>query len=188
MILDIFKRRTAQSEFEALFSPHLNSLYGIACGWTSDPQGAEDLVQELAVKVFQRLDEMRTIEKLHPWLVTIMYRMFVDDFRRHKNSPLMLVGDEQLQALVNHPDQGIEFHDEVDAKQLKTLLKVALGRLDPDLRATLILFELEGFSLKEVADIQGLEVGTVKSRLHRAKEKLKNSLDWEPFAGESRLN
>lgn len=186
MILDIFKRRSAQSEFEALFSPHINSLYGIACGWTSDPQGAEDLVQELAVKVFQRLDEMRTIEKLHPWLVTIMYRMFVDDLRRHKNSPVLLVGDEQLQELTNHHEQASDFQDEVDAQKLKVLLQVALGRLDPDLRATLVLFELEGFSLKEIADIQGLQVGTVKSRLHRAKEKLKNSLDWEPFGGEPR--
>jgi len=188
MIFDFIKKREGKADFDTLFAPHINSLYGIACGWTSDPHTAEDLVQELAIKVAQRLDEMHTIEKLHPWLVTIMYRMFVDNYRRHKNSPVVLVGSEQLQALENHEDHAVNFSDELETEQLKVQLKVALGRLDPELRATLVLFELEGYSLRDIAEIQGIELGTVKSRLHRAKEKLKNSIDLEPFTGESRFN
>ena len=188
MIFDFIKKRAGKADFEALFAPHINSLYGVACGWTTDPHAAEDLVQELAIKVSQRVDEMRTIEKLHPWLVTIMYRMFVDNYRRHKNSPLVLVDSEQLQALENHEDHAIEFSDELETEQLKAQLKVALDRLDPDLRCTLVLFELEGYSLRDIAEIQGIEVGTVKSRLHRAKEKLKNSINLEPFAHDSRFN
>ena len=191
MILNFFKKNSApdrQPQFEELFMPHMGSLYGIACGWTSDTHAAEDLVQELAIKVSQRVAEMRTIEKLHPWLVTIMYRMFVDSYRRQKNSPVTLVGKEQLHELENHEDHAVDFDDALDNEQLKVQLRVALNRLEPELRATLVLFELEGYSLKDIAEIQGIGLGTVKSRLHRAKDKLKNSLNWEPFGNEPRVN
>jgi RNA polymerase sigma-70 factor (ECF subfamily) len=191
MIIDFFKKQPKPAQdasFEQLFAPHISSLFGIACGWTSDHHAAEDLLQELAIKVSQRMDDMRTIEKLRPWLVTVMYRMFIDTHRRHKNSPLILLDSDQHQLLENSEDHATQFNDESEVDQLKAQLKAALSQLDPESRATITLYELEGFSLKEIADIQHISIGTVKSRLHRAKEKLKSSLEWEPFAGESRFN
>ena len=81
--------------------PHLQSLYRQAIRYTENRDDAEDLVQDLLLKLFPRLDELERIDRLPPWLARVLYRLFVDDFRRRQRSPIEPVDDEQ-QLYQNH--------------------------------------------------------------------------------------
>ncbi|WP_144392127.1 RNA polymerase sigma factor [Pleionea sediminis] len=164
--------------FEELFAPQIKPLFKVAYQWTLNSQDAEDLVQELALRVVDRVDEMNAIEKLRPWLVKIMYRLFVDEIRKKNARPLAyehLVDEEVMKNLF--VDSGSDPEAIVAIDQLGRELIANLKQLEHEQAVTLFLFEVEGYSLKEIADIQSVSEGTVKSRLHRGRKIMKKQLD-----------
>lgn len=160
--------------YTALVRPHIRALHRIAWRWTRDRDAAEDLVQEVLVKLVDRIDEMRTVEQLRPWLVKILYRRFVDAYRRSSRSPVDAVGD----AL---PDVAASGPDPIEALEWQQLLAAGLARLEPDHRDILVLHDIEGYTGDEVAEILEIPVGTVKSRVHRARAQLKTFVDEGTF-------
>lgn len=162
-----------RQRFTALVRPHLDILYRMAWRWTGHAQDAEDLVQDLLVKLVDRLDEMERIEKLRPWLLRILYRRFVDQFRRRQRSPVDFADPQDIEDLA--PEvmaTDLENHDRVAR---------ALASLDVEQRDTILLHDVEGYTADEVADILDIRPGTVKSRVHRARNRMKELLGMEPF-------
>ncbi|MCA1798868.1 MAG: RNA polymerase sigma factor [Xanthomonadaceae bacterium] len=155
--------------YTALVRPHISALQRVAWRWTRDRQAAEDLVQDVLLKVVDHIAEMRTIEQLRPWLVKIMYRRFVDLYRRDTRSPV----DRAVEA---DPDRAAG-PDPIEAFEWQQLLAGALAQLEPDHRDVILLHDVEGYTGPEVAEILEINEGTVKSRLHRARERLKNLID-----------
>ncbi len=171
-----------QLNFEQLFGPHITPLFKVAYQWTLNAEDAEDLVQELALKLVSRVDEMSSVDKLRPWLVKIMYRIFVDEFRRKQARPLAyehLLEEDFLKSLTISDDSNPE--SDAMRMQLGLQLVSSLKQLDKEQAATLFLFEVEGYSLKEIAEIQDVSEGTVKSRLHRGRKIMKNHLEIGTF-------
>jgi len=167
---------TPAGQFEQLIEPHLQHLYQLAYRFSNNQTDAEDLVQDVVVKLLPRSKEMAQIEKLRPWLAKVLYRQFIDRYRQHERSPLSLVteGDDTLSQ---HPDpsgETPETRTEADLTQKR--LTMALLTLNEDQRAVVLLHDVEGYTLSELESILDSPQGTLKSRLNRARTQLREHL------------
>ena len=175
------------AQFEALVRPHLKHLYHLAYRFTGQRDDAEDLVQDLLLKLFPRLEEMQAIEKLGPWLSRILYRQFVDLHRKQQRSPIHLIDNEEA-VYETHASDMAGPSDTVNAELTQNILNQALEHLTDDQRALVMLHDVEGYSLQEINQIMDIPVGTIKSRLSRSRAKLREILHkMEPKASEQRV-
>lgn len=169
------KRGKSISSFEQLLRPHIEHLYRIAYRFTGAREDAEDLVQDLLVKLYPRRAELSGIERLRPWLTTSIYRLFVDNVRRYTRSPVHLVNDEGgLYESTASSDPQPE--QELERKQYIEHLQLAFERLSNDHRVLLVLHDIEGYSLVELEQMLESPLGTLKSRIHRARRRLRDLL------------
>lgn len=167
--------RGPHSQFEQLVEPHLERLYKYAyrlCGQRDD---AEDLVQDLLLKLYPRLDEMKQIEKLGPWMARVLYRMYIDKIRRQQRSPIEPMDNEssgydQFSSTQPGPLQH------VDAELTHKIINDALQELGEEHRILILLHDVEGHSSREIHELTGLPIGTIKSRLSRARIKLREMI------------
>lgn len=188
-IINMWSRKSNSHErFDLLMRPHLQKLYRLAYRLTGQQHDAEDLVQDVVLKLFPRLDEMTSIEKLGPWLSKVLYRHYIDKIRSQNRSPLQLVEDSEELYQSSEADTP-QPSDEAESELTMAALKQAVDRLNEDQRQLVILHDIEGFTLQEIHEMQGVSVGTLKSRLSRAREKLKEYLKkLEPFHENERVN
>lgn len=181
-------RQSEHEQFEALLQPHLQQLYKLAYRFTGQRTDAEDLVQDVVVKLYPRLQEMQKIEKLSPWLARVLYRHFVDRVRSKQRSPLHLVTEDESE-LEQHRDETPDPAENVEAALLQNRLQHALDQLNDDQRALMILHDVEGYTLNEIHNMHFVSIGTLKSRLNRARARLRELLqDMEPFDVVRRVN
>ena len=177
----------AQSSFEDLVGPHIDHLYRLAYRFTGSREDAEDLVQDLLVKLYGRHKEINTIEKLRPWLARVLYRLFIDKTRQASRSVLTVVDSDVA------PDEQIatEGATESVAEGVFTREKIqqAFACLNEDQRALLALHDIEGYTLNELVNVLDAPLGTLKSRLNRSRAKLRQELaTMEPFGTARRVN
>ncbi|WP_299594522.1 sigma-70 family RNA polymerase sigma factor [uncultured Microbulbifer sp.] len=172
----------------ALVFPHLRQLYRVAFRFTGSAHEAEDLVQDVLAGLLPRVAELDSIERLGPWLARVLYRRYVDQYRRRQSSPVdesvSIDADEQVGLCERKmTSDGIGEHARMD---MQRTLDRALARLPDSGRDIVLLHDVEGYTVLEIAGILALEVGTVKSRLHRSRKKLQQWLGDEsaPAGGE----
>ena len=172
-------------QFERLAAPHLDRLYKYAYRLCGNRDDAEDLVQDLLLKLYPRLEEMKGIDKLGAWMARILYRMYIDRLRRDKRSPLQQMEDEEAVYETYASTQPGPL-DTVDSDSTLTIINEALQRLSDDHRLLIILHDVEGHNLQEIHEITGLPLGTIKSRISRARNKLREIISKkEPYVLES---
>src|SRR5688500_17407927 len=94
---------SSAAEFERLLRPHVPALYRSAYRWTGAVDRAEDLVQELLVRLFPKLDELRGLDRIRPWALRVMYRIFIDQVRRERRSP--------VQFNTEPPEESVDEND-----------------------------------------------------------------------------
>jgi len=186
----LFRRnRTAASKFEDLMRPHVEFLYRLAWRFTGSVADAEDLLQDVLLKLYPRSGEVARIEQLRPWLAKVLYRQYVDFARRRARSPLADPAeegsDEDEAAPASPEDDGPEARAE--RGEWRERLLAALEQLNPEQRAVLTMHDVEGYSLEELEALLEAPVGTLKSRLHRARRRLRAVLGMEPFASGERV-
>ncbi len=171
----------AQREFEADALVHLDALHAHALRLTRSPADADDLVQETFVKALRFYDRFERGSNLKAWLLRIQFNAFVNKYRRrvkeHKVAENMghepagdaTVGAGALRAMLD-PEGGA----------LRSLvaseISAALAALPEDHRTVVLLADVEELSYKEIADVVGCPIGTVMSRLHRARKSLQQRL------------
>ena len=163
--------------FDTLVRPHFDRLYRLAFRLTGQKAEAEDLFQELLIKAFGKLDVIVTIDEPGSWLSRVMYNLFVDERRRYARRRMQTVEEGFL------PGDGIEGfagtdNPEQDQQRLERFqqLDAALGKLSDEHRLIVLLHDTEGYKLEEIHELIGIPVGTVKSRLHRARARLREIL------------
>lgn len=189
-ILPFRRNRPAPSEFEDLLRPHVEFLYRLAWRFTGSAADAEDLVQDVLIKLFPRTRELSAVEQLRPWLARVLYRQYVDSTRRRARSPVTqqateTEGDEDpLDGFAGAEDSPEE---QAERGQLHERILHALARLNPEQRAVVTLHDIEGYSLAELETTLDTPVGTLKSRLHRARRHLRALLAMEPFSASERV-
>lgn len=188
-IMSAFERNQA-TLFERLLKPHMQRLYRLAYRLTHSKPEAEDLFQDVLTKVFTRLDEIAELEDPGPWLARVLYNQFVDNHRRYARQRLFKVEEGQL------PGRSVEtlpgnLDSSSDSERLHDIrsLSAALDRLSDEHRTVVLLHDAEGYKLEEIHQITGDPLGTIKSRLHRARARLRELLETEePFAGRQRVS
>ncbi|SHF76569.1 RNA polymerase sigma-70 factor, ECF subfamily [Microbulbifer donghaiensis] len=136
-----------------------------------DSVDAEDLVQDVLTGLVPRLADLEAVEQLGPWLIKVLYRRYVDLYRRRRTSPLEQSACSDCDSL--YDESGTDHCEQLN---LRRALNQALLTLDDDRRDVVLLHDVEGYTAIEVAEILGISVGTVKSRLHRARQRLKKVL------------
>ena len=165
-----------RAEFEALVRPHLEWLYRLAYRYTGQAQDAEDLVQELLVRLYRNPEDLTRLSAPRPWLIRSLYNLFVDQWRHRRRTPFGHLHPEPWDELFADQGGGATPEDELQAAGLRRTVSQALFRLDEVHRALLVLHDVEGHTLPELADALGLPLGTLKSRLFRARRKLRRQL------------
>ena len=165
-------RKDSHAQFEKLVSPHFNNLYKLAYRLTGQRDNAEDLVQDLLLKIYPRLEEIQGIDKLAAWLSRVLYRLFIDQYRQQQRSPINFMSDENV-IYDTHASNIAGPSDVASAELIQELINSALEQLNEDRRILIMLHDVEGYNLQEINDMTGIPVGTIKSRLSRARNKLR---------------
>jgi RNA polymerase sigma-70 factor (ECF subfamily) len=159
-----------ESAFREQALAHLDGLYGFALRLTKSPADAEDLVQETYLRAFRFAHRFEPGTHLRAWLFQILRNTFLTFYRRESRQ-IAVLDQEAVGAL-----------DEAGAAEgagsVPTVLDLerALADLPDEFRTVLLLADLEGFGLDEIAEVMGTPVGTVKSRLFRARRLLRRRL------------
>jgi RNA polymerase sigma-70 factor (ECF subfamily) len=183
----------AQADFERLVRPHLDHLYKLAYRFTGATDRAEDLIQDLLVRVYPRGAELARIEQPRPWLVRVMYRIFIDQKRRDIRAPYVSIAETGMGDVAGgDPYGGVADtapgpETELELKFDREQLLRAWEQLSDEHKALLALFEIEGYSLNELQSLLDVTIGTLKSRLHRARARLAQLLAAEPLAASGRV-
>lgn len=176
--------RSATERFEALVGRHYDLLYRTAYRFTRSVHDAEDLVQEVCVRAYPRLDELERLDQPHSWLLCVMRRLFIDQLRRFDRS--------HVDSIESHDEAGFASQtpgpsEETEAALRARRLDRAWQRLDRDQRSLLTLHDVEGYTLAELMEMTGLKEGTLKSRLHRARARLGKLLQRDEAAPARKL-
>ena len=157
--------------------PHLERLYRLAWRLTGRKAEAEDLFQELLIRAYGKLDKLVNIDEPGSWLARVMYNLFIDERRRFARRRLHTVEEGELSGdgLAGLPGAEDPVHDVQRLERLERL-DAALSQLSDEHRAIVLLHDTEGYKLSEIHELMNIPVGTVKSRLHRARARLREIL------------
>jgi RNA polymerase sigma-70 factor, ECF subfamily len=157
--------------FEELFLPYLDAAYNLARWIVQHDQNAQDVVQDAYLRAFKGFRRFRG-GNARAWFLTTTRNTAYDWLNRHAAEEKLIPYDEEKHAeiiVMNEPE-----HDLV-SEERKERLQIALERLPPEFREVIVLYELEGLSYKELAATLGIPIGTVMSRLSRARRRLQES-------------
>ena len=163
--------------FDRIVRPHFDRLYRLAWRLTGAREEAEDLFQEVLIKAFGKLDQLLRIEEPGSWLSRMMYNLFIDRHRRFARQRLVVVEEGQAPGGSILEFAGDE-NPERDSQRMEQLeaLESALSLLSEEHRIVVLLHDTDGYKLEEIQELIGVPVGTVKSRLHRARARLRQIL------------
>ncbi len=161
-------------------------MYQLAYRLTGSMADAEDLVQDVLVKIYPRRRELPEVKKLRPWLARVLYTLFVDQKRRAARSPLRLLrftkkNENGQDALHDIPSDDPGPAEILDRRFTYAEIQQALKTLNEDQRHLCILHDMEGYTLNELTEILSTPIGTLKSRLHRARAILRKILNKGTF-------
>lgn len=175
MMDELILRRAQKGDahaFEQLVTPHEQTVWRVCWHYTHHPEDAKDCMQEAMLKAWRAIGQYRGDCALETWLYRIASTVCLDFLRRRKRLPLTESADEMAEAGVQ-PVDGAPTPDEALLNAESTAqLRAAIDSLPGDMRTVLILYALEGQTYEAIADMTRASIGTVKSRLSRARQKI----------------
>jgi RNA polymerase sigma factor (sigma-70 family) len=165
--------------FNKEFMPHINSMYNFAYRLTLDADDSKDLLQDTYLKAFRFIDSFQQGTNAKAWLFRILKNSFINDYRKKSKEPSK-IDYQEVETFYNSEDVDRQITPDLRVEALQDMIgdeiSVALNSLDVDFRTVIILCDLEGFKYEEMAKILDIPIGTVRSRLHRARNLLKEKL------------
>ena len=173
--------KLSRDEFERTALEHLDTLYRIARRLTHDPLRAEDLVQETFLRALRGRDAFRLQPfGMRPWLLRIMHNQHYSQSERERRQPVSLDG-EHLESASQSGSHGSAHApppplSEASFEGMDEKLVRALDALPVEYQIVLLLWAVDGLAYKEIAEAVGIPIGTVMSRLHRARQRLSDQL------------
>ena len=167
-----------RDQFDLLVTRYRNQVFRFILKFTHDPIYAEDLAQETFIAAFQNLKTFQGNAKFSTWLLGIARNKALNDINRAGKRRAQSVSDEILHKHQSTGDTPLEV---IEKRQEVAALKQAIDQLDPDLKEVLIAVSMEGLSYEEVAMIQQIPLGTVKSKLYRARMMLKKKMQKKKY-------
>jgi len=180
------------ANFESLVRPHINALFQTAYRFCGNQADAEDLIQDLLLKLYPKYQELIKIENLKPWMSRVLYHLYIDKIRQNDRRPDIACEvdpEDVIDEFQNAPSTPeLEYHNSLIQKKLLH----AMQSLNVDQKTLVVLHDLEEYTLPEIAVMLDTPLGTLKSRLHRARVSLREILikrtkNTEPFTDIKRV-
>lgn len=140
----------------------------------SRSEDIEDIVQDVFMSAYQNIKGFDTRARFSPWIYRIAHNAFVNEFRKHKRTPVVFV---DFDTLISHPVYDDPALHEREQKEMRVMIEKGLGEMEIKYREVLILYYLEDMSYKEISDILKVPTGTVGIRIKRAKSLLRKVYD-----------
>ena len=180
---EVIRQQYSESEKQRIFNqefmPHINSMYNFAYRLTLDADDSKDLLQDTYLKAFRFIDSFQQGTNAKAWLFRILKNSFINDYRKKSKEPSK-VDYQEVETFYNSEDVDRQITPDLRVEALQDMIgdeiSTALNSLDVDFRTVIILCDLEGFKYEEMAKILDIPIGTVRSRLHRARNLLKEKL------------
>jgi len=170
-----------RADFEATALPHLDALYHAALSMTRNAANADDLVQETFLKAWRFWDKFKAGTSCKAWLFRIMTNTYINQYRRWSREPYKVDFDE-IEEHSEHKISGdaVATLDEAEREAFDQVfsdeVRAAMESLPPYFRIVALLADVEGFSYQEIAEMIDVPIGTVRSRLSRARGMLQRRL------------
>jgi RNA polymerase sigma factor (sigma-70 family) len=186
-ITSLFSRsKGAEPSFETLLAPHVEPLYRLAFRFCGTQHEAEDLVQDLLVKLYPKYKELVQIENLRPWLARTLRNHFIDMLRQQQRSPIdsSIDNEEVLESQICHNSDP---YRHFAMTQLQGRILVAMESLNEEQKTLIMMHDIESYTLAEIAEIIDTPIGTLKSRLHRGRARLREILEEGTISVDSAL-
>ena len=169
-----------ERRFEQEAMPFLGQLYGTALRLTRNPADAEEVVQETMLRAYRAFNQFEEGTNLKAWLYKILTNTFISSYRKKQREPQTVSADANEDFSLF--DRLVEANVSPEAELLDQIpdeeVKEALEAIPEQFRTAVLLADVEGFSYQEIADITGVAIGTVMSRLHRGRKALQRAL-WD---------
>jgi RNA polymerase sigma-70 factor (ECF subfamily) len=164
------------SAFQALVERHRTMVYRVAYQFAGNHHDAEDIAQEVFIKVYRSLDKFRQDAQLSSWMYRIVMNACIDHRRRHAPAASAPFGEEAEQKMLNTPEETPGPEARAYAGELGEVLETEIARLPPGQRIVFVMRHHQGLKLCEIASALGLAEGTVKRQLHAAVHRLRHAL------------
>jgi RNA polymerase sigma-70 factor (ECF subfamily) len=158
--------------WDAIVRAHGDRVYKLAYRLSGNTHDAEDITQEVFIRVFKSLDKFEP-GSFTGWLHRITTNVFLDMARRRSRVRINPIGDEAAQVASADPTPEQTLQD----AHLDPDLQAALDDLAPEFRAAVVLCDVEGLTYEEIGEVLGIKVGTVRSRIHRGRRNLRAGFD-----------
>ena len=162
-----------EAAWEDLVRQHTRQVYGLCFRFTNSTQEAQDLTQEVFLRVFKTIKTFRSTEgSFGTWLARVTRNLLIDHYRRTRQQRVTDSIEDQLPVLeqagtsANRPDQALA------GREASEILQATLQKLSPDLREAVILRDLQEMEYREIAEVLDIPEGTVKSRINRGRAEL----------------
>lgn len=164
------------SAFQALVERHRSMVYRVAYQFAGNHHDAEDIAQEVFIKVYRSLDRFRQDAQLSSWMYRIVMNACIDHRRRHSPAGAAPFGEEAEQKMLNIPEEAPGPEETAYAGELGEVLEAEINRLPQGQRIVFVMRHHQGLKLCEIAEALGLAEGTVKRQLHAAVHRLRQAL------------
>lgn len=166
--------------FNEEFLPSVDALYNFAYRLTFDEDDAKDLVQDTFLKAYRFIESFQKGTNAKAWLFRILKNSFINDFRKKSKEPAK-VDYQEVESYYNSDKVDKTITTDLRVETLRDMMgdevSNALNSLDVDFRTVIILCDLNGFKYDEMSKILDIPIGTVRSRLHRARNLLREKLN-----------
>lgn len=168
-----------QEDFEDEIIPHLDAMYNFALRLTSDPNDAEDLVQDTIVKAFRFFSSYEKGTNAKAWLFRILKNSYINNYRKKSKQPNQVDYDEVssfYETIRADRTDTSDLEDRMFRELIDDDISNALEELPEDFRTVVLLCDVEDFTYEEIANMLDVPIGTIRSRLHRGRNLLKAQL------------
>lgn len=164
------------SAFQMLVERHRSMVYRVAYQFAGNHHDAEDIAQEVFIKVYRSLDRFRQDAQLTSWMYRIVMNACIDHRRRQRPDVTAAFGEDAERRMLNTPEETPGPEACAYAGEIGEVLEVEIGRLPKGQRVVFVMRHYQGMKLCEIADALGLAEGTVKRQLHAAVHRLREAL------------
>lgn len=164
------------SAFHRLVERHRSMVYRVAYQFSGNHHDAEDIAQEVFIKVYRSLGRFRQDAQLTSWMYRIVMNACIDHRRRHSPAGAAPFGEEAELKMLNTPEEAPDPEARAYAGELGDVLDAEIKRLPPGQRIVFVMRHHQGLKLSEIAAALGLAEGTVKRQLHAAVHRLRQAL------------